>query len=484
MTFIYPNTLKAHLIYRCKSINKSRDSSHELNPPDAHMLPSAYKLFNQGGTSPISGLKFSLLGTPSCPITTCDLLIVGNETKENVRNSLPDIAFDRKREKYDIDKRCVTPDSSTDQVKMQVDAIMYNDKHHSKPIIAGMANEFITDLAPLIPSSDSIRKLPCQKHKIEELQAKISQSSNLDPRIYNINDNSFGLSWIANDNHKTMISPKLFSTFLHDYLQNASMPLPLEYQHYFNNRSHTYSSLNVHQDIAIPCSQSIPARTVKYVYPLERKVYCKEAAVSENEIKEVLTCSDSKQNANEVPLCGKISSYETCYQLRNNCSNSINSSIFREEEKYLEAVSQSFLSTNHFSKGHLCVYCGKIYSRKYGLKIHLRTHTGYKPLKCKVCSRLFGDPSNLNKHIRLHSKGDTPYRCDYCNKVLVRRRDLERHIRSRHPLSYNSKIENEIDGVNNYKDRALSSDPDVNVVFEEQCSTKDVNKHDTKVTTH
>ena len=84
-------------------------------------------------------------------------------------------------------------------------------------------------------------------------------------------------------------------------------------------------------------------------------------------------------------------------------------------------------------RGHLCIYCGKLYSRKYGLKIHLRTHTGYKPLKCKVCLRPFGDPSNLNKHIRLHAEGDTPYRCDYCGKVLVRRRDLDRHIRSRHP---------------------------------------------------
>ena len=84
-------------------------------------------------------------------------------------------------------------------------------------------------------------------------------------------------------------------------------------------------------------------------------------------------------------------------------------------------------------RGHLCIYCGKLYSRKYGLKIHLRTHTGYKPLKCKVCLRPFGDPSNLNKHIRLHAEGDTPYRCEHCGKVLVRRRDLERHIRSRHP---------------------------------------------------
>ncbi|KAJ9584407.1 hypothetical protein L9F63_021245, partial [Diploptera punctata] len=83
-------------------------------------------------------------------------------------------------------------------------------------------------------------------------------------------------------------------------------------------------------------------------------------------------------------------------------------------------------------QGHLCIYCGKIYSRKYGLKIHIRTHTGYKPLKCKFCMRPFGDPSNLNKHVRLHAEGDTPYRCNLCGKILVRRRDLERHIKSRH----------------------------------------------------
>ena len=91
------------------------------------------------------------------------------------------------------------------------------------------------------------------------------------------------------------------------------------------------------------------------------------------------------------------------------------------------------LYMNKAHGGHLCIFCGKLYSRKYGLKIHLRTHTGYKPLKCKVCQRPFGDPSNLNKHIRLHAEGETPYRCDKCGKVLVRRRDLERHIRSRHP---------------------------------------------------
>lgn len=83
-------------------------------------------------------------------------------------------------------------------------------------------------------------------------------------------------------------------------------------------------------------------------------------------------------------------------------------------------------------EGHRCIYCGKLYSRKYGLKIHIRTHTGYKPLKCPYCERAFGDPSNLNKHVRLHTDGDTPYKCSICGKVMVRRRDLERHLRSRH----------------------------------------------------
>lgn len=103
------------------------------------------------------------------------------------------------------------------------------------------------------------------------------------------------------------------------------------------------------------------------------------------------------------------------------------------DKEPLDLLPQAYFA-NKSKKGHLCLCCGKLYSRKYGLKIHMRTHNGYKPLKCKICSRPFGDPSNLNKHVRLHAQGETPYRCDFCGKVLVRRRDLERHVRSRHPM--------------------------------------------------
>lgn len=91
-------------------------------------------------------------------------------------------------------------------------------------------------------------------------------------------------------------------------------------------------------------------------------------------------------------------------------------------------------------RGHVCVYCGKLYSRKYGLKIHIRTHTGYKPLRCRHCARPFGDPSNLNKHLRLHAAADTgstspPHACTVCGKALARRRDLQRHMRTHHAIS-------------------------------------------------
>lgn len=57
-------------------------------------------------------------------------------------------------------------------------------------------------------------------------------------------------------------------------------------------------------------------------------------------------------------------------------------------------------------KQFICHICENVYTRKYGLKIHLRTHNNNKPLECEVCKKTFRDPSNLVKHSKIHNKSE------------------------------------------------------------------------------
>lgn len=88
-------------------------------------------------------------------------------------------------------------------------------------------------------------------------------------------------------------------------------------------------------------------------------------------------------------------------------------------EKYLRKQNEIFPK---------CDQCGRSFSYIGSLKTHIRiVHQNIRPYECKTCFRRFSNMTNLDCHVRTHTK-ERPFKCNHCNKKFTQSSSLKTHI--------------------------------------------------------
>ena len=80
-----------------------------------------------------------------------------------------------------------------------------------------------------------------------------------------------------------------------------------------------------------------------------------------------------------------------------------------------------------------CDQCDKYFSQSMVLKRHINTvHEGQKNHQCDLCGKAFGEKADLKTHIKCVHEGLKNHKCDVCEKTFSQPGHLKRHINSVH----------------------------------------------------
>ncbi len=93
-----------------------------------------------------------------------------------------------------------------------------------------------------------------------------------------------------------------------------------------------------------------------------------------------------------------------------------------------EELRQRFLfdRLSDSSVRYTCLLCGKIYTSRYNIRMHLNMHTGRNVHTCEHCGRFFAHKHVFESHVRTHT-GERPFACTRCGKAFGDRSNCTAH---------------------------------------------------------
>ncbi|KAK0145949.1 Zinc finger protein 407 [Merluccius polli] len=95
--------------------------------------------------------------------------------------------------------------------------------------------------------------------------------------------------------------------------------------------------------------------------------------------------------------------------------NEKHEALLREVNKYVLEDTEQINREREENQGSVCKFCGKVCksSNSMAFLAHVRTHTGSKPFKCKICNFATAQLGDARNHVKRHL-GMREYKCDIC----------------------------------------------------------------------
>ncbi|XP_048145328.1 zinc finger protein 236 isoform X2 [Corvus hawaiiensis] len=103
----------------------------------------------------------------------------------------------------------------------------------------------------------------------------------------------------------------------------------------------------------------------------------------------------------------------------------------KKEKKFIKKKSPFLPGSIREENGirwHVCPSCSKEFKKPSDLVRHIRIHTHEKPFKCPQCFRAFAVKSTLTAHVKTHT-GIKAFKCQFCMKSFSTSGSLKVHIR-------------------------------------------------------